>query len=87
MTVTRAPDGRSAVVTWSNPATDFSYSVVRFSAGVIAPTLPTTQFAGYAGAGTSTTLTHLDPTMSLSVSVFAVDAAGNVGHPAQVKNA
>jgi hypothetical protein len=87
MTVTRAPDGRSAVVAWSNPATDFSYSVVRYSAGVIAPTLPTSQFAGYAGGGTSTTLTRLDPAMPLSVSVFAVDAAGNVGHPAQVKNA
>jgi hypothetical protein len=86
LTVTRSSTGRSAVVTWSNPSTDFSFAVVRYSMGVIAPTMATTQFAGYGDTGSTATLRHLDPTLPLSVSVFAIDHAGNVSHPAQLKS-
>jgi hypothetical protein len=82
--VTRAANGQSAIVTWSNPVSDFSFTVVRYSMGAIAPTLATTQFFGSSNAGETVTLRHLDPTLPLSVSVFAVDHAGNVSRPAQI---
>jgi hypothetical protein len=77
----------SAVVGWTNQTDDFSFAVMRYSMGVIAPKLPTMQFAGSAGVGDTMTLTHLDPARPLSVSVFAVDAVGNVSHAAQVQHA
>ncbi len=87
VSVTRSANGQSAVVNWTNPSSDFAFAVVRYSMGPIAPTLPTTQFFGSSHAGETETLNHLDPTLPLSVSVFAVDHAGNVSRPAQARNA
>jgi hypothetical protein len=86
LNVALAPDGLSVVVSWSNPSSDFAFAIVRYSNGVMAPKVATMQLAGYSGTGTSVTLKRLDPTSPLSVSVFAVDAVGNVSHPAQIKN-
>jgi hypothetical protein len=81
---TRVASGRRLQLTWTNPPSDVSYLVVRYSLGALAPSLPTTQFHVFAGDGTSATIAGLNPARRVSVSVFAVDDVGNVGPPARL---
>jgi hypothetical protein len=84
LSVSRNAAGTGAHISWTNPASGFAYVVVRYSLGGVAPILPTTQFAAYAGSGVSVSVWGLRPGRRISISVFAVDGAGNVGPRARV---
>lgn len=77
LSVVRA--GHAATISWTNPGSDFAAAIVRFSRGTKAPGVPDAQQLAYAGTGSSVEISHLMGRRPLSVSVFTVDAAGNVG--------
>jgi hypothetical protein len=84
LVVDREPTGRRALISWSNPGVgDLAYVIVRFSRSAISPLRPASQFHAYAGPGTSTVVTGLDPDRPFSVSVFPVDSSGNTGRAAR----
>jgi hypothetical protein len=74
-------DGRTATISWTNPGSDLAAVIVRFSRGNRPPASPDAQRLAYAGTGSSVTIGGLTGKRPLSVSVFTVDAAGNVGIP------
>jgi hypothetical protein len=75
-------EGGRATVRWS-PSTDldFSYYIVRYRVGGRAPGGPLGGYRGGVSREESVTLRYLPRSRKVSVSVFTVDEAGNIGGP------
>jgi hypothetical protein len=68
-----------------NPSADLGFVAVRYTASNTAPTLPVGGMFAYAGTEQTVTIDRLAPGQPLAVSVFAVDAVGNVAPAAKIK--
>jgi hypothetical protein len=74
-----ARDGRIATVSWTDPGGDLAAAIVRYSRSHTPPASPNAQRFAYAGTGSSVRIRHLTGDRPLTVSVFTVDTAGNIG--------
>lgn len=82
--VTATPVAGGVRLTWTNPAADWSRTVVRRLDGSVPPGSPTTAHTTYSGAGTSVTVTGLRTGTAHALSLWTVDPVGNVGRPVAV---
>lgn len=75
-------ENNRATIEWSpSPATDVAYYMVRYDIGRSAPRGPLHGYRAYAGVKRSVTIRRLPGGRPVSVSVFPVDNAGNIGLP------
>ena len=77
--VTATPVAGGVRLSWTNPAADWSRTVVRRLDGSVAPGSPTTAHPTYSGTGTSVTVTGLRTGTAHAFSLWTVDPVGNVG--------
>ena len=82
--VTATPVAGGVRLSWTNPAADFSRTVVRRLWGTVPPGSPTTANPTYSGTGTSVTITGLRTGTPHAFSLWTVDPVGNVSGPVAV---
>ncbi len=82
--VTATPVAGGVRLSWTNPAADWSRTVVRRLDGSVPPGSPTTAHRTYSGTGTSVTVTGLRTGTAHAFSLWTVDPVGNVGRPVAV---
>ena len=77
--LTATPTAGGVSLSWRNPSTDWSRTVVRRLPGATAPGSPTTGLAAASGAVSTATVKSLQSGSRQAFAVWTVDAAGNVG--------